>query len=414
MSKLLIKHLTKHINGTIVLPASKSINNRLLVLQQLIGAPKFIEQSSTSEDTRLMERALAQGNGTIHVNHAGTCLRFLTAYFACTPGCEVILKGSERLHQRPMETLVNALKQLGAEITYVNKEGFAPLHIKGKKLHGGTVYMDASVSSQFVSALMLIAPVLTGELTIKQLGKVVSKPYVRMTAALLQKVGVTCTIEQDVVVKPFVKALDDKLAISVERDWSGAGFWFAMAALATQCNLQLSNLSMQSIQGDKIVASFMESFGVSYTATNQGILLKRQQTILSEAYFDMLDCPDLVPPMAVAMCGLNIPAVFTNVANLQVKESKRLTALCNELNQCGFKVSHTENDLVIEPVNQQQVNMPDFFNTYNDHRMAMSFAILALKLGAVVIKDAHVVEKSYPGFWNDLKLAGFEVETIED
>jgi 3-phosphoshikimate 1-carboxyvinyltransferase len=163
-----------------------------------------------------------------------------------------------------------------------------------------------------------------------------------------------------------------------------------------------------------MVASFMESFGVSCTSTHQGILLKHQQTTLSKAYFDMLDYPDLVPPMAVAMCGLNIPAVFTNVANLQVKESKRLTALCNELNQCGFKVSHTANDFVIQSVNQEQINMPDFFNTYNDHRMAMSFAILALKSGAVVIKDAHVVEKSYPGFWDDLKQAGFEVETIDD
>lgn len=414
MSTLIINHPTKVITGTISLPTSKSLINRLLVLQKLLGVPSVIHDASTSEDTRLMQQALTQKSGTIQVNHAGTCLRFLTAYFACVPNTDVILQGSERLHQRPMAPLVNALRSLGADISYVHNEGYAPLHIKGKTLQGGTVMLNTSASSQFVSALMLIAPTLTEGLIIKQQGLAVSKPYLQMTANLLQQVGVVCLLDDDIVIKPIEQPLHNFKEMTTEKDWSGASFWYAMAALSNNCKISLDGLSMQSVQGDKIISDYMASYGVQSVQTLQGTELMHQEHKKNQAYFNMIDCPDLVPPMAVAMCALNIPTTFTNVAHLQVKESNRLSALCTELSKCGFDISHSENDLFIKPVNVNNLKTPDFFNTYNDHRMAMSFALLALKIGPVVINDAQVVEKSYPGFWDDLKLVGFDITSIAD
>lgn len=413
MSNLIVKHQTKIINGTINLPNSKSISNRLLVLQKLTGIPANITQLSPSEDTLLMQQALQQTSGTVNVNHAGTCLRFLTAYYACLPEADVVLHGSERLHQRPIGVLVNALTSLGADIDYIDKVGFAPLRIKGKPLHGGVVQLDASVSSQFVSALMLIAPVLKNGLVITQQGKMVSKPYVQMTASLLNQIGVECIVKQDVVIKPFHSTNLSK-TIEVERDWSGASFWYVMAALSQQCNILLNGLSTESTQGDAVIANYMERFGVRSELGEQGIVLHKSKPLLNQAYYDMLDYPDLVPPLAVLMCALNYACTFTNVAHLQAKESHRLIALCTELAKCGFDISHTENDLVIKQVNQNNIKAPVFFNTYNDHRMAMSFAMLALKFNQVTIKNMEVVDKSYPSFWDDLKQVGFNLEVTAE
>ncbi len=414
MSNLIVRHQTKKISGAITLPTSKSISNRLLVLQKLTGFPTEITQLSTSEDTRLMQQAMQQIKGTVNVNHAGTCLRFLTAYYACLPEADVILHGSERLHQRPIGPLVNALTSLGADIDYIDQVGFAPLRIKGKHMHGGVVQLDASISSQFVSALMLIAPVFKNGLVITQQGKMVSKPYVQMTAKLLNQIGIACTVKHDVVIKPFHQAGTAAKTMKVEMDWSAASFWYVMAGLSQECNLLLNQLSTETTQGDSVIANYMERFGVMTEAVEQGIHLQKSKPLLNQAYYDMLDYPDLVPPLAVLMCALNCACTFTNVAHLQAKESHRLTALCTELTKCGFDVSHTENDLVIKQVNQAMVKAPDFFDTYNDHRMAMSFSLLALKFNQVNIKNMEVVEKSYPNFWQDLKQVGFELETTAE
>jgi 3-phosphoshikimate 1-carboxyvinyltransferase len=412
MSNLRIKHPTKHLTGNITLPASKSNCNRVLVLQKVLGLTTQIKNISTADDSVIMQYALQQKTGTVNVKNAGTCMRFLTAYYATTPDVDVILHGSERMHNRPIDALIDALTTLGADIDYIDKSGFAPIRIKGKKLHGGVVTVDASVSSQFVSALMLVAPNFKNGLSI-HLGKnTVSKPYINLTADLLRQFGVDVTVQDDVVIKPYqTQTAPDTFFI--EPDWSAAAFWYQLLALAKDGNITLNKLKPNSTQGDAVIADYMERFGISTQYNKQGALLTKNNNYLEKAYYDMLNYPDMVPAMAVLMCALNIPCTFINVAHLEAKESKRLTALCTELGKCGFDISHNGNELHINAIGEEHLVKPTSFNTYNDHRMAMALAPLALLFDEVVMKDSDVVEKSYPHFWYDLRKVGFEI-TVEE
>ncbi len=411
MSNLRIKHPTKHLTGNITLPASKSICNRVLILKKVLGIHTSIQNIATADDSVIMQHALQQTTGTVDVKNAGTCMRFLTAYYATTPNVDVILHGSERMHNRPIGALVDALTTLGADIDYIDKPGFAPLHIKGKKLHGGAVTIDASVSSQFVSALMLVAPNFKNGLSIRLGKNTVSKPYITLTADLLKQFGIDVTVQDDVVIKPYqTQTAPDTFLI--EPDWSAAAFWYQLLALAKEGNITLNKLTPNSAQGDAVIAHYMERFGISTQFNKQGAVLTKNNNYLEKAYYDMLNYPDMVPAMAVLMCALNIPCTFINVAHLEAKESKRLTALSTELNKCGFDITHNENELHINAIGEENLIKPISFNTYQDHRMAMALAPLALLFDEVVINDGEVVDKSYPHFWDDLRKVGFDI-TVE-
>jgi 3-phosphoshikimate 1-carboxyvinyltransferase len=347
--------------------------------------------------------------GTVDVKNAGTCMRFLTAYYATTPNTDVILHGSERMHNRPIGALFDALTTLGADIDYIDKTGFAPLRIKGKKLHGGVVTVDASVSSQFVSALMLVAPNFKNGLSIRLGKKTVSKPYINLTAELLKQFGVDVTVQDDVVIKPYQTQTAPN-TFFVEPDWSAAAFWYQLLALAKDGNITLNKLKPDSAQGDAVIANYMERFGISTQYNAIGALLTKNNNYLEKAYYDMLNYPDMVPAMAVLMCALNIPCSFINVAHLEVKESKRLTALCTELGKCGFDITHNGNELHINSIGEENLIKPTSFNTYQDHRLAMALAPMALLFDEVVINNSEVTEKSYPHFWDDLRKVGFEVK----
>jgi 3-phosphoshikimate 1-carboxyvinyltransferase len=408
MSNLRIKHPTKQLIGNISLPASKSICNRVLVLNKVLSSNTVIQNISTADDCVIMQLALQQTQGSVDVKNAGTCMRFLTAYYATTPNIDVILHGSERMHNRPIGALVNALIQLGADIDYIDKDGFPPLRIKGKNLHGGIVTVDASTSSQFVSALMLVAPNFKNGLSIR-LGKhTVSKPYITLTSDLLKRFGVDVTLQEDVVIRPY-HAHKKPETFLIEPDWSAAAFWYQLLALAKEGYITLNKLSPNSAQGDAIIANYMERFGISTQYNAKGALLTKNNNYLEKAYYDMLSYPDMVPAMAVLMCALNIPCTFINVAHLEAKESKRLTALCTELGKCGFDITQNGSELHINKIVEENLIKPTSFNTSQDHRMAMALAPLALLFDEVVINDSEVVEKSYPHFWDDLRMVGFVI-----
>ena len=410
MSNLRIKHPTKQLIGNITLPASKSICNRVMVLNKVLSSNTVIQNISTADDCVIMQHALQQTQGSVDVKNAGTCMRFLTAYYATTPNTDIVLKGSERMHNRPIGALVNALIQLGADIDYIDKDGFPPLRIKGKNLHGGIVSVDASTSSQFVSALMLVAPNLKNGLSI-QLGKhTVSKPYINLTSDLLKQFGVDVTIQEDVVIKPYQNQTAPD-TFFIEPDWSAAAFWYQFLALAKEGDITLNKLTSNSAQGDAIIANYMERFGISTQYNSQGALLTKNNNYLENACYDMLNYPDMVPAMAVLMCALNIPCTFINVAHLEAKESKRLTALCTELGKCGFDITQNGSELHINKIVKENLIKPTSFNTYQDHRMAMALAPLALLFDDVLINDIEVVAKSYPHFWDDMRKVGFEITT---
>lgn len=411
MINLLIKHPTKIIEGNITLPASKSICNRVLILQKVLQFTNPIINISKADDSVVMQQSLQKTTGTIDVKNAGTCMRFLTAYYAATPNTDVILCGSERMHKRPIGALVDALITLGADIKYLDKKGFAPLHIKGKKILGGQVNIDASVSSQFITALMLVAPSFKNGLVIKLGDKIASKPYINMTADLLNQLGVAVNILNDIVINPY-QPKQTNTAITIEPDWSSAAFWYQIILFAKQANLTVKDLNVNSIQGDATIAQHMQNLGVSTVFTNKVAALTKNNNLLDEATFDMLNYPDMVMSMAVMMCVLNIPSTFNNVAHLQDKESNRLDAITTELNKCGFNVSHNHQQLYITPVTKVNYHQTINFNTYQDHRMAMALAPLALLFDGVVVENAAVVEKSYPHFWDDLCKVGFTIETL--
>ncbi|MES2691083.1 MAG: 3-phosphoshikimate 1-carboxyvinyltransferase [Bacteroidota bacterium] len=420
MSSLVIKRPHQEIKAAISLPASKSICNRALILQKILGNNQCtIINSSEADDSMIMQHALKQTGGTVNIKNAGTCMRFLTAYYASTPGIDVVLHGDERMHKRPLGVLVDALKTLGADIDHIHETGFAPLRIKGRSLDGGVVSVDASVSSQFTSALMLVGPLFKNGLVITRNEAVVSKPYVSMTASLMQQCGFDVTLSGDIVVKPLVRPVPEThVIIDVEPDWSAAGYWYMIAALNKEYLIELNRLKSLSIQGDAVLVDLMRSFGVATAFNHRGAILSpipgSGSAVPGNSYtFDMADYPDLVPALAVLMCALNVESRFINVAHLEAKESRRLTALSAELQKCGFNCWHTGRELFTRPADPAAISAPESgFDTYNDHRMAMAFAPLALIFDEVKINDPGVVEKSYPAYWKDLAAAGFELKEI--
>ncbi len=398
---------SNHSNPVITITGSKSESNRFLILQRLYQGI-HLENLSNSDDTLLLKEGLNSSIRNIDVNHAGTSMRFLTAYFSMIEESSILLSGSMRMQERPIGVLVNALRALGANISYLNKEGFPPLQINGKKIGGGKIEMDAEISSQFISAMMLIAPALKKGLTIELKGQIASRSYIELTLGVLKKIGVDCRFIENVIsIQPF--SLDEKITIPIESDWSSASYWYSIVAMSKGLTVTLKHFNPSSLQGDSIVAPIFEKLGVSTTFHSSGssiTITKNNNALPDIIQLDLIETPDLAQTTAVTCFGLGVECVLLGLKTLQIKETDRLTALKNELEKFGANVVVSSDSIRVNPTENIHENVE--INTYDDHRMALSFAALAMKK-SIVIDRPDVVSKSYPSFWDDLKKAGFSL-----
>ena len=405
--KICIKGVeNKLINKSVFISGSKSESNRLLILQQLLSRIT-ISNLSDSDDTHHLQHALSTQDSEINIGHAGTAMRFLTAFFAAQKNRTVILSGSDRMHNRPIKILVDALKDLGAEISYVDKEGYPPLKIMGKELKENKVQINGNVSSQYISALLLIASSLPEGLTVELLGEITSIPYIKMTLSLLNQIGIETSFEgQTIQVKPHQNSKQQDLV--VESDWSSASYFYSIIALSDiGSEIRLSSYKKQSLQGDAVLADIYEYFGVSTTFDENSIILKKVAKSKKELLqLDLNKAPDIAQTIAVTCFGLGVSCDLDGLHTLKIKETDRLEALKNELTKLGAIISVTNDSLYLEGSSKIISNVS--IETYNDHRMAMAFAPLAI-LMPLNILDANVVTKSYRNFWEDLQQIGFQL-----
>lgn len=394
----------------IELPLSKSESNRQLIISALTPEAKRPQRLAKCDDTDAMLAALESGNGLINIGAAGTAMRFLTAYFACKEGADVTLDGSERMRQRPIAPLVDALRSLGASIDYVGNEGFPPLRIRGRKLTGGEVEMDGGISSQYVSALLMIAPTMSRGLTLHLQGQMVSLPYIRMTLSLMSAAGVDASFNEDLGIIKVPSGCYSSEMPPVEADWSAASYWFALSAVSTE-TVTLRGLSSRSIQGDSAVGKLFEVTGLrSEFGTDGNLSVFLTPDAGSQLRADLSDTPDLAQTLAVTCCLLSLPFVFTGLHTLRIKETDRLAALQTELSKLGFVVDIEDDEkLIWRGLRFDPGEEVEPIATYDDHRMAMAFAPAALFYPGLQINDAHVVSKSYPEFWEHMKSLGFEL-----
>lgn len=395
------------LSGTIVrLPSSKSLSNRALVIQALTGKPGQVENLSEAHDTVLMQRLLHTPDEVIDVEDAGTVMRFLTAYCGIT-GRKCILTGTARMQKRPIHELVQALRKLGAHIDYAAAEGYPPLRLGGfGSQQTDTLSIRGDISSQFISALMMIAPLLPQGLTLSLTGKVASRPYLEMTAALMRHFGAAVTVEKGIVrVEPGSYGAT---SYTVEADWSAASYWLSFAALAEQSDFLLPRLGGQSLQGDRVIVRIMKDLGVIATFRPEGLHLKSGGARVSELTVDFSECPDLAQTVLPACATLGVTGSFSGMESLRIKETDRIAALQRELGKIGARLAEDGDRWQLTPGDSGLPAVLEF-DTYEDHRMAMGFAPLATRT-KVVIHDPHVVKKSYPGFWEDVKSVGFSLE----
>lgn len=403
MNKIL-KKKDISLKHSVNLPTSKSISNRLLVLQYLMKHSFDILDLSEADDTQILKKITAKNFhcSLVDVNNAGTCFRFLTALFSMQPG-EVILTGSEDMKNRPIKELVDALRQLGAEIQYLEKEGYPPLRIEGKKLQGDAVTVNASISSQYVTALLLIAPFLENGLKVFQEGEIKSQSYTKMTIALLKKTGVEVTeTENEVIVSPFLGTY--YLPISVEKDWSSVSYWYELIALSSvNSKLQLNGVKTNSIQGDSEISKLFSKLGVITLEGDTGIEIVKTKQV-TDLYFehDFSSIPDMVQTFAVTLVGLGLNGKFTGISHLIYKETNRIEALKIELEKLNYKLTLLDEDS-FELEKAGELPQTVFINTYKDHRMAMAFAPLVAVMEEVEIENPDVIVKSYPGFWEEFE-----------
>ncbi|MBN2520470.1 MAG: 3-phosphoshikimate 1-carboxyvinyltransferase [Bacteroidales bacterium] len=400
----------KILKGEISLTTSKSISNRLLIIKALCNDEIKINNLSESDDTHILLNAFKTNNNIIDAGHAGTSMRFLTAYLAQKEG-KWILTGTERMKKRPIGHLVNGLKQLGADIEYAKKEGFPPLKINGKKLSGKHVKIDGSISSQFISSILLIAPSLPDGLILELENKISSVPYIKLTLELMKYFGVEYAWDKNII---KIKKGDYKAKeITVEADWSGASYWYQMAALADIVDLKIFGLNENSLQGDSEVVNIFELLGVETKFINNGIHLLKSRICVPRLDFNFSDYPDLVQTVVVTCVMKNIPFKISGAESLKIKETDRINALQKELAKYDAKIKEKTHGTIewkgITKVIKEKIHS---IKTYEDHRMAMAFAPVAMVKDAVIINNPEVVSKSYPNFWDDLKSVGFLIEEI--
>ena len=398
-----------HIKANIKITGSKSETNRLLLLRALF--PNItIQNLSNSDDAQAMRKGLKMKTGEVDIHHAGTAMRFLTAYFASRPGKEVVLTGSKRMTERPIQVLVEALQSLGADIEYVKNEGYPPIAIMGKELTQSRVSLPANISSQYISALLLIAPGLKNGLEIELVGKITSVPYIKMTLGLLTQIGVANSFEGNTIrVNPELSV--GPMEVVVESDWSSASYFYSIVALAgVGTEITLSAYRKNSLQGDSVLAEIYKDFGIDTIFDNNQITLQKTANCqLPTVNCDLSNAPDIAQTIAVTCFGSGIGCHLTGLHTLKIKETDRLEALRIELSKLGAKISVSDKDLTLWPASEIKSEVA--IDTYNDHRMAMAFAPLALKT-PILINDAEVVSKSYPDFWSDLRKLSFGVKEI--
>lgn len=394
------KRIKNDNNLTLNIGGSKSETNRLLLLQSLYPNLQ-IENASPSKDSEAMYRGLHSGESTIDIGDAGTAMRFLTAYYAACQNKDVILTGSARMQERPIGILVEALRQLGAAIYYSKGEGFPPLHIQGKQLEGGTLSIKANVSSQYISALLLVAPSFANGLSLHLDGEITSFPYLRMTLSLLNELGIAGTFEDNTFTIEHTPAVAPQMIV-VEPDWSSASYFYSMVALSpVGTSLYMNHYKERSLQGDRIVADIYQSFGVRTIFWGDKIQLIKERDLLSPIFsYNLMDCPDIAQTIAVTCFGLGIECFLSGLNTLNIKETNRLEALKNELTKLNAEVHISKEEIWVGSARKITRNIS--IDTYNDHRMAMAFAPLALKI-PIIINDVEVVEKSFPDFWEQFE-----------
>ena len=391
-----------------LLPASKSISNRALIINALAGDGASLHNLSDANDTQLMLRLVGSSDRTIDVEDAGTTMRFLTAYFAVT-GKKKILTGTDRMMERPIALLVDALRELGATINYLGKEGFPPhetLGFSGQRV--STIRIRGDVSSQYISALMMIGPLLPQGLTLELTGRIGSRPYIEMTAAIMKHFGVDCAFSDNTVVIPHQSY--KPAPFTVESDWSAASYWFSFASLAAEAAIALPRLSTDSLQGDSAVVNIMKSLGVTASLKN-GLLYLTKTNELKEVSWDFTHCPDLAQTIAVVCAARGVKGHFTGLESLRIKETDRIAALQNELRKINADLVE-ENSERWTLIPSTKLPAQARFETYKDHRMAMAFAPLATLMD-VDIENPAVVRKSYPNFWNDIASFGVPMRNVE-
>lgn len=406
--KYLVSKPDRTLKGSIVLPGSKSVANRALIIHALSYSPYPIENLSESDDTRVMEQVFNSNTNVFDIGHAGTAMRFLTAFLAQIVG-EWTLTGSERMKQRPIGILVDALNKLGARIEYLENEGFPPLKIYGSHLKGCILELDGSVSSQYISALLMIAPTLEDGLTLRLKNKITSRPYIEMTLKLMEQFGVKsvwkgneiCIAEQTYKARPF----------SVEADWSGASYWYQMAVMADELDLELIGLTTESLQGDAQIAKWFEQLGIDTVATEKGSkLVKNGKGLPKQLNLNFIENPDVAQTFAVLCVMKQIPFHFAGLETLKIKETNRIVALQDELAKFGAQITEpAHGELSWDGTFQHEKQSVPEIETYHDHRMALAFAPVCQVYGPVAILDPMVVTKSYPSYWEDLKKVGFEI-----
>lgn len=396
---------TRPLNGTIAVPASKSISNRALILAALSDGLDRLEGLADCDDTRAMIAALNSPDTHIDVGAAGTTMRFLTAFYASRPG-NILLTGSERMKNRPIHVLVNALRSLGAEINYLEKEGFPPLDIRGKFLQGGSVVVDGSVSSQYLSALMMVAPGMQDGLRIQIAGSLISRPYAEMTLRMMETFGVHAHMDEGMIQIPHQSYKASSYRI--EGDWSAASYWYQLLSLAPQGTLQLTGLYADSLQGDAKIAHFFEALGVATEFTQTGVRITKTHAKGPVFTANLVDQPDLAQTLAMTCALKGIPFNLSGLQSLKIKETDRIAALIQEADKLGFEfIEHKETNALVWDGSTHPQAPSIRIETYEDHRMAMAFAPAAMRFNALQINHPEVVRKSYPAFWDHLQRIGF-------
>lgn len=398
------------INATILLPSSKSISNRALIIHALGRGSYLPENLSDCDDTQVMIRALnAKAGETIDIMAAGTAMRFLTAYLSVTPG-ERLITGTQRMQQRPIQVLVDALRALGADIEYASNEGYPPLRIKGKALTQSRITLPGNVSSQYISALLMIGPTLPNGLTLTLTGDIISKPYIQLTLQLMSDFGAKAewVDEHTLTVSPQPY---QSIPFYVESDWSAASYWYQIVALSKEATVTLPGLFSHSYQGDSQVARLFESLGVSTEYKDKQVALRKSGKPVEQMEYNFINQPDLAQTFVVTCALQNIPFRFSGLQTLKIKETDRMAALIEEMGKLGF-VLHESEGSVLSWNGERCERSTEAIDTYEDHRMAMAFAPACLVLPDININNPQVVSKSYPRYWDNLRQAGFTIKEV--
>ena len=403
----LIKAPDGAVRASVKLPASKSISNRALILNALSYSPYEVENLSDCDDTNVMVKALNSNDRDFNVGAAGTTMRFLTAFLSKIVG-EWTITGTERMKNRPIKVLVDALNTLGARIEYIEKEGYPPLRIFGSALQGGEISLPGNVSSQYISAVLMIAPLMEKGVTLHLEGGIVSTPYINLTLQLMRQFGVEASWNGNTI--RVMPQSYRPIRFTVESDWSAASYWYEIMALSKGAEIELLGLFKESLQGDSAGAKLFAQLGVGTTFTSRGVLLRHTGNVCRKLIYDFVDQPDLAQTFVVTCALMNIPFRFSGLQSLKIKETDRIEALKAELLKLGYVLTDSRGSILEWDGTRREPEARPLIATYEDHRMALSFAPAALvRPAGIEIAHPEVVSKSYPHYWDDLAAAGFQI-----